>query len=176
MRDCSVPEGTALFVALTSGSWLSTPAVACVTADPWYKARPGDPAYALFKEAILGPIQYPDPVRTLSLKLNGEPAAGLRRLFFFRSTVFTARLPDDNIFDARGFCSGPPAQDIPAILTRPDVAWGFHVFLQPLPPGSYTLHFKADVDHLDFNQYFGLPPVRIRQNVTYNLTVRPDLN
>ena len=35
-RDCAVPEGTA-FVALTSGS-VSTPEVACIAADDWYKA------------------------------------------------------------------------------------------------------------------------------------------
>jgi hypothetical protein len=165
-RDCVVPEGTALFVALTSGFWLSTPEVACIAADPWYKARPKDPEYALFKEQVLDPIEYPDPVRTLSLKLDGKSAAGLGG-FFFRSAVFTARLPDDNIFDALGFCS---PEDIPAILTRPDVAWGFHVFLRPLPPGRYTLRFKADVDHIDFNP----EPVRIRQDVTYRLTVKAD--
>ena len=73
------------------------------------KARLKDPEYALFKEQILDPIEYPDPVRTLSLRLDGKPAAGLGG-FFFRSAVFTARLPDDNIFDALGFCL---LEDIP---------------------------------------------------------------
>jgi hypothetical protein len=160
-RDCTVPAGTALFVALTTESWLSTPEVACITADPWYRATPRDEEYALFEEQILDPIERPRRIRALSLTLDGRSAGDLRG-FFVRSTIFTARLPQDSIYDALGFCP----QDIPPLLTAPDVAWGFHVFLQPLPAGEYTLRWKADVDHIDVS------PNRQRQDVTYHLTVK----
>jgi hypothetical protein len=163
-RDCTVPEGTALFIALTPESWLSTPEVACITADPWYRATPKDPEYALFREQILDPIRRPDTIRTLVLRLNDKSAGDLRNFFVRRSTIFSVRLPEDNIFDALGFCSSPP-QNIPPVLTAPDVAWGFYVFLKPLPVGKYRLRWKADVDHIDAT------PGRIRQDVTYHLTV-----
>jgi hypothetical protein len=161
-RDCTVPAGTALFIALTPESWLSTPEVACITADPWYRATPGDPEYALFREQILDPIRRPDPIRKLVLRLNGKSAGDLRDFFVRRSTIFSARLPEDNFFDALGFCP----ENIPSFLTAPNVAWGFHLFLKPLPAGKYRLRWKADVDHIDVS------PGRIRQDVTYHLTVK----
>ena len=160
-RDCTIPAGTALFVALLPEFWLSTPEVACITADPWYKATPRDEEFALFEEQILDPIERPRPVRTLSLRLDGKSAGDLRR-FFVRSTIFTARLPEDNVFDVLGFCP----ENIPSILTRPDVAWGFFVFLKPLPAGKYTLRWKADADFIDVS------PGRLRQDVIYHLRVK----
>jgi hypothetical protein len=161
-RNCTVPAGTALFIALTTESWLSTPEVACITADPWYRATPGDPEYALFREQILDAVKRPDPIRTLALRLNGRSAEGLRSFFVRRSTIFSVRLPEDSLYDALGVCPG----NIPPILTAPDVAWGFHVFLKPLPVGKYRLRWKADVDHIDVS------PGRQRQDVTYHLTVK----
>jgi len=160
-RDCTIPKGTALFIALLPEFWLSTPEVACIAADPWYKATPRDEEFALFREQIIDAIEQPRPIRTLDLRLNGKPAGDLRR-FFFTSTIFTARIPEDNIFDALGFCQ----ENIPPILTRPDVTWGFHVFLRPLPAGKYTLRWKADADFIDVS------PGRLRQDVTYHLTVK----
>jgi hypothetical protein len=161
-RSCTIPEGTALFIGLTPESWLSTPEVACITADPWYRATPGDPEYVLFQEQILDPIRRPDPIRRLTLKLNGKSAGDLRNFFVRRSTIFSVRLPEDSFFDALGVCP----ENIPAVLTAPDVAWGFYVFLKPLPAGKYRLRWKADVDHIDVS------PGRIQQDVTYHLTVK----
>jgi hypothetical protein len=160
-RDCTIPKGTALFIALLPEFWLSTPEVACIAADPWYKAMPKDEEFALFREQIIDAIEQPRPIRTLDLRLNGKPAGDLRR-FFFTSTIFAARIPEDNIFDALGFCP----ENIPAFLTKPDVAWGFYVFLRPLPAGKYTLRWKADADFIDVS------PGRLRQDVTYHLTVK----
>jgi hypothetical protein len=163
-RRCTVPKGTALFVAVTTESWLSTPEVACITADPWYRATPQDEEYALFEELILDAVKRPDPIRTLRLSLDGRSAGDLRDFFVRRSAIFTARLPENNIYDALGFCP----ENIPPVLTAPDVAWGFHVFLKPLPPGRYTLRWKADLDHIDVS------PGRQRQNVTYHLRVKAE--
>jgi hypothetical protein len=160
-RDCTIPKGTALFIAILNEFWLSTPEVACIAADPWYKATPRDEEFALFREQIIDAIEQPRPIRELSLRLNGKSAGNLRR-FFFTSTIFTARIPEDNIFDELGFCP----ENIPPVVTRPDVAWGFYVFLKPLPAGKYTLRWKADADFIDAT------PSRLRQDVTYHLTVK----
>jgi hypothetical protein len=160
-RDCTIPEGTALFVALLPEFWLSTPEVACIAADPWYKATPKDKAFAQFEEQILDPIERPRPIRTLDLSLNGMSAGDLRK-FFVKSIIFTAKSPEDNIFDVLGVCS----ENIPPILTKPDVSWGFFVFLKPLPVGRYTLRWKADADFIDVS------PGRLKQNVIYHLTVK----
>ncbi len=63
-------------------------------------------------------------------------------------------------------CTGRLPTEHSPILTTPDVAWGFHVFPKPLPVGKYRLRWKADVDHIDVS------PGRIRQEVTYHLTVK----
>jgi hypothetical protein len=161
-RRCTVPKGTALFVAITTESWLSTPAVACITADPWYRATPQDEEYALLEALILDAVKRPNPIRTLRLSLDGRSAGDLRGFFVRRSAIFKARLPEDSIYDALGFCP----ENIPPLLTSPDVAWGFHVFLKPLPPGRYTLRWKADLDNIDVS------PGRVRQDVTYHLRVK----
>ena len=160
-RDCTIPEGTALFIALLPEFWLSTPEVACITADPWYKATPKDEEFALFREQIINAIERPKPIRTLSLRLNGKSAGDLRK-FFFKSTIFRARIPEDSFFDALGICP----ENIPPVVTRPDIAWGFYVFLRPLPAGRYTLRWKADADFIDVS------PSRLRQDVTYRLRVK----
>jgi hypothetical protein len=160
-RDCAVPAGKALFIALLPEFWLSTPQVACIPADPWYKATPKDEEFALFTEQIIDAIERPRPIRELSLRLNGKSAGNLRK-FFFTSTIFTVRIPQDSFFDALGICP----ENIPPIVTRPDVAWGFYVFLRPLSEGKYTLRWKADADFIDVS------PGRLRQDVTYHLTVK----
>lgn len=166
-RACTVPPGTALFFPIAPEAWLSTPATeGCTALDPWYLATPADRArWALFEQAILknpDTIWPPNPRDVLSLEIDGRRVGNLRRLYA-RSHVFAARLPEDNIFDV--LCG----VEVPSILTSPDVGWGYYAFLTPLPRGTHTLRWTADV-------VGGQPPYTfgpIRQNVTYTLTVEP---
>lgn len=165
-RTCTIPSGTALFFPIASEAWLSTPKTRCFPRDPWYLATPADRArWALFEQAILKNLSHiwrPNPGDVLSLKIDGKPVGNLRRLYA-RSVVFAAQLPDYSFLDV--LCG----VDIPPFLSSPDVAWGYHVFLTPLPPGKHTLRWTADVVGGTSPLSFG----PIKQNVTYTLIVEP---
>ena len=152
-RSCTVPPGTALFFPIANGVWASTPeAPGCgISADPWYLAGPDDPEWAEFEEAVLNnPDQVwpPSDAHVLTLSVDGRPA---RRLggYYAVSEIFSAVLPEGNLFGC---------EELNDVLTSPDVGWGYHVFLNPLPPGEHTLRFTASGPNID-------------QDVTYHLTV-----
>ena len=137
---------------------------------PWYKARPGDPAYALFQGADPRPHQVARPDQETQPEAQRRISRGPAGSLFFRGPPSSRPgCPTTTSSMRLGFC---PREDIPAILTRPDVAWGFHVFLQPLPPGKYTAPLQGRCRPHRLQP--GAMP--IRQDVTYHLTVRPDLN
>jgi hypothetical protein len=166
-RTCTVPRGTALFFPIINGVWASTPAPndACkdiVAADPWYRANPGSPAFQQFLDTIYEPAgMKPDnPETNFSLKIDGKPIEGLTRYYARSDIFFQIQLPDDNIFDA---LIGRDC--FPSIPVAPNVGWGYHVFVFPLPPGEHTLRWTAGSTLL--------PPLqgRFHQDVTYRLTV-----
>jgi hypothetical protein len=162
-RRCTVPSGTALFFPLANEFWVSTPKLACVPADPWHGATPADRRkWALFERGILERIRPPRSTDRLSLRLNGKPAGDLAG-FFVRSSVFSARLPADNVFDGLEACG---ADDIPGFLATPSIAWGHYVYLEPLPPGRHTLRWRA-------NLRGGVFAPSLEQDITYRITVAP---
>lgn len=160
-RECSIPAGTALFFPIANEFWLSTPDVACVSANPWYDAGPRDPEWRLFEREILDKIRPPKVVAKLSLSIDGDSAGGLRR-FFVRSPSFGAHVPGNNIFDALKICG--EGVDIPAFQTRPDATWGYYAFVKPLPIGEHVLRWRAK---LRKGVFFDA----LEQDITYRITV-----
>ena len=153
-RSCTIPAGTALFFPLANGVWASTPAAPSCdipVADPWYLAEPEDPDWALFETEILNNpavVRPPNNADVLTLTVDGHAAGNLNK-YYAQSTIFSATLPVDNIFG----CG-----ELNNVLTSPDVGWGYHVYLNPLPSGEHTIQFTSTT--------FG-------QDVTYHLIVAP---
>lgn len=165
VRHCTVPRGTALFFPILNGVWASTPEPnpGCdIPADPWYGSRPGDPAYRQFIRDIYIPAgKNPgNPPGSLTLSIDGKPIKWLEKLYTRSSVFFNAVLPDDNIFDDL-----LGANCFNRIFVTPNVGFGYHVLVPPLPPGEHTLHWTAD-GTLPF------PTGTLHQDVTYHLTVK----
>lgn len=168
--ECRIPAGTALFFPIANESWLSNPDLpGCAPADPWYGATPADRVrWALFERVILHNPRHiwaPNRRDRLSFSVDGWYVPGLHALYA-RSPVFRSDLPEDNIFDV--LCGVP----VRAFRSTHDVAWGYHVFLAPLPPGRHRLRWTADVVG---GSNPGRSIGRIEQNVTYDLVVAPKL-
>lgn len=86
---------------------------------------------------------------TLHFEFNGTPVPGLDR-YFEESAVFQVRFPEtDAVFG------------LDDVFLDLAVDAGFYLFLRPLPPGSYTLHWTASSQACD-----------VTQDITYNLTVK----
>ena len=164
-RRCTVPAGTAFFLPVLNAVWASTPEPnpgACPTADPWYGSRPGDPAYRLFLQQIYRPagVDPHNPKGSLTLAIDGKKVAGVQNWYLRSNVFFDALLPDANVFDALfGVdCYG-------RIKVSPNVGYGYHAFVYPLPPGHHTIRWTADAT---------LPLLgALHQDVTYHVTVLP---
>jgi hypothetical protein len=167
VRRCTVPAGTAFFFPVLNAVWASSPAPnkGCeIPADPWYGTRPGDPGYRAFLRTVYRPagIDPKNPKGSLRLSVDGKAVAGIEKRFVRSGVFFNALLPDDNIFDAQ-----LEVDCFSRILVTPNVGFGYHVFLYPLPPGRHTLRWRADA---------ALPLLGdLHQDATYHITVqRPD--
>ena len=106
---------------------------------------------------------FVDHANSLSCVIDGQPAQNLDQ-YRTQSPLFTwGPLPANNTF-------GDPA-NFPAGLTSQSVADGYWLMLNPLVPGSHTIHFTGGLtlstakgDPFDFD---------FRLDITYHLTVVP---
>lgn len=106
---------------------------------------------------------FVDHANSLSCVIDGQPAQNLNQ-YRTQSPLFTwGPLPANNTF-------GDPA-NFPAGLTSQSVSDGYWLMLNPLVPGSHTIHFTGGLtlstakgDPFDFD---------FRLDITYNLTVVP---
>ncbi len=106
---------------------------------------------------------FVDHANSLSCVIDGQPARNLDH-YRTQSPLFTwGPLPANNTFG--------DAANYPAGLTSPSVADGYWLMLNPLTPGSHTIHFTGGLtlstakgDPFDFD---------FRLDITYNLTVVP---
>jgi hypothetical protein len=129
-RDCTVPEGQALFFPLINvfyGAFLTDPPdqrteefirnqVACV----------GD---ATFNFVEIDGVQVNNPGQYLE-----------------KSVIFDVFLPEDNIFkDLFNL-------DIPDLTLSPSVDEGFYLFVSPLKPGEHTIRWQASSEACGFSQ------------------------
>jgi hypothetical protein len=137
-RSCTVPTGTALFFPL-------------ITA--FYGAFLNDPPETRTEEFLRAQVACNHVV--LSAEID-DVAVNNPLQYFEQSPLFDVQLPEDNVFDV--------GEDVvPELLLSPSVDAGYYLFLRPLPPGEYTIHWVASQS---------CPIGDFAQEVTYHLTVQ----
>jgi hypothetical protein len=126
IRDCSVPAGKALYVAI-------------------YNAE--DSAIEEANSSLSHPIQIADlraitetemdSITDLSMQLDGDDIPDIKQRFRMQSPAFGFTLPADNFFTAIG--EGPFA----AGTYFPGVDDGYYVMVAPPAIGDHTIHFHG---------------------------------
>jgi hypothetical protein len=122
VRDCTVPERTALFFPVVNSINFDTP-----NACGQGKRLPPSFYRDFSADFISG-------VTGLSVELDGQPIVDIHHV---RSKVFKVTLPEDNVFSA--LCA-----DLVGGVYSPAVDEGFYVKIDHLEAGSHTLRFQAE--------------------------------
>jgi hypothetical protein len=141
-RQCSVPEGTALFFPVINSINIDIPNV-CGQG----------PEHVSVEDLRASSAAFVDGATNVSVTVDGLPIKKLQRV---QSKVFAVALPRDNVFLTP--CGG--VDTVPPGIYSPAVDDGLYVLLDRLPAGPHTLHFHAE----NLSQPFV-------QDVTYDLTV-----
>ena len=149
-RSCEIPVGTALFFPVVT---------------VFYGAFLNDPPEQRTEEFIRGQVDcVEDAASRLVCSLNSMAPQ-------CKVSISSSRTRD--LFTT---CSCPKITfsvteaQIPELLLSPSADAGFYLFLRPLPPGDYDLHWEASTDEC-FNPDGS--PLPVEQNVTYHLTIKP---
>jgi hypothetical protein len=142
VRDCNVPAGKALYVAI-------------------YNAE--DSALEETSSSLVHPIQIGDlraihagemdGVTDLAMQVDGENIPDIKERFRMQSPAFGFTLPDDNFFTAigEGSLCDPVGGSCKGGTYFPGVDDGYYVMVAPQSIGDHTIHFHgaAGVDVLD---------------------------
>jgi hypothetical protein len=145
-RECTLPEGKALFFPLVNRAQLFF--ITDIVSDE--EARESvscDPPNLLFAE-IDG-----FEIRRLEKFSTGEEGS--------QSPLFNVQLPPDDILTA-GF--GLPPDFIPELALSPSAEEGFYLYVKPLAPGEHVIHWFAS----------GCGAEDSPQDITYLLTIVGD--
>jgi hypothetical protein len=132
-RTCTVSTGTALLFPVLNAFFCVDPG----GVDPGEAALRANVSYVR------------DEATDLTATIDGAVVPNVEP-YFEESTIFSATLPEDNIFDA------------PAGTYGPCVDAGYYLVVRPLPPGEHTIHFTGTLFEGTANQF--------TVDVTYNLT------
>lgn len=126
VRDCDVPEGKALYVAIFNAE---------------------DSILEETRPSFTRPIQISDlrgttavemdGITDLAMQVDGEDIPHIKERFRVQSSVFGFTLPDDNFFTAIG--EGP----FKGGTYFPAVDDGYYVMVAPLTIGHHTIHFHG---------------------------------
>jgi len=158
MRDCTVPNGRALFFPVLNENCFSCPEVFGV----------GDCDY-LDEAGLLSCLEFPVPGLTevLQVDLDGVAVEDVED-WVFTSEVFEIHTPDDNLshlyYEDPSFDCGDPWEDgnlcgAPTGEIKLMITAGYYLMLEPLEPGEHTLHIHG-----------GIVEAEWYTDVTYNLT------
>jgi hypothetical protein len=133
VRDCNMPAGKALYVAVYNAEDSALEE----TALGHNQVQIGELRAVTASEM--------DGVTDLAMQVDGEDVRNIKERFRMQSPVFEFTLPADNFFTAIG--EGPFA----AGTYSPAVDDGYYVMVAPLSRGHHTIHFHgaAGVDVLD---------------------------
>ena len=138
-RSCTIPGKHALLFPIVNFFY------AAFLSDP-----PETTTHNFCRESVAANLNAATDV-TLTLEIDGTAVPNLER-FFETSIFFKVRLPEENIF-------GLTEDVAPRLLLSPMCDAGYYVMLDPLPPGTHTVHWTATG--------------AFTQDVTYHLTVVP---
>jgi hypothetical protein len=147
-QDCTIPPGTALFVAIINAE--------CSNLEGLGKTEAQLRSCADSDGSLIDP-------NSLSASLDGQPLTNLSRYLVESPLFFFGPLPKDNLITY--FCvaqaEGCPAA--PAGSIGYSVGTGVYLMFSPLSVGTHLLHFHAE--------FAVSPPVVF--DTTYHLTVQP---
>lgn len=132
-RTCTVPIGDAFLIPILSAS---------------YFAQQTDPPDERTESFVRAQVTCVETAPTLSVTVDGVAVPNPTSLLE-KSTLFSVNLPPNNVF-------GVPPQ-----VLSPSVDEGYYAFLEPLSPGSHTVHITATSATCNDSQ-----------NATYNLIVQ----
>jgi len=118
-RKCTIPLGIALFFPLINASY-----AAFVTDPPEQKT-----------DAYLRSIIDCGIPEVLTAEIDGVSVKNLYQ-YYEHSPFFKVKVPYPNIYNV-------PEGLIPQDLLDPVVDQGYYLFVEPLPPGQHTIHWKA---------------------------------
>ena len=114
-RTCTVPVGTAFLIPILNKG---------------YFAQQTDPPNQRTEAFVRSQVTCVEQSPTLSLTVDGVSLANPIS-FLEKSDLFSVNLPPNNIF-------GAPAQ-----LLSPSADEGYYSFVEPLAPGSHTVHIVS---------------------------------
>jgi hypothetical protein len=137
-RTCTVPAGRRLFFPVANTVFVIT--------EPGETEEIARQAANEFMDSVLT-----DPDLSIAVSVDGQEV--LRRA---DSPLFTAEIPEDNVFDS-------PTFDLPA-GSYDGVADGLWVTVPPLSKGKHTVHFELSAPNVGEEGF--------TQNITYRLTVK----
>jgi hypothetical protein len=138
-RSCTVPTGTALFFPLITN---------------FYGAFLNDPPETRTEQFVREIVSCQSAA--VSAEINGVAVQNPLQ-YFEQSPLFDVQLPENNVL-------GLGEDAIPQLLLSPSVDAGYYLFLRPLPPGEYNIHWEASLLSCPGGDFF--------QNVTYDITVQ----
>jgi len=141
VRDCNVPAGKALYVAIYNAE---DSVLEQTTPGLTQPVQIGD-----LRAVTAGEM---DGVTELAMQVDGENIRDIKERFRMQSPAFTFTLPADNFFTAIG--EGP----FEAGTYSPAVDDGYYVMVAPLSLGEHTIHFHgtAGVDVLDVTYHINV--------------------
>jgi hypothetical protein len=126
VRNCNVPAGKALYVALYNGE-----------DSVLEESAPGLSHLTQIADLRKVAATDMDGVTNLSLQLDGENIRDVMERFRMQSPAYGFTLPADNFFTAIGEGSFEAGTYFPAVDD------GFYVMLAPWPIGHHTIHFRV---------------------------------
>ncbi len=134
-RTVTIPAGRALFFPIVNTSWTNLPALGD---NPW------SPAQDLFARGYVGALL--DTATDLVCEIDGKP---LKNLGDYRTKtspfmVFMVELPTDDLFGYVNMGASPGTNG-------PCVDDGYYVMLEPLKPGTHSIHFGGSVTSTSFS-------------------------
>jgi len=125
-RDCSIPSGTALFVAIANSEASTVEGNGTTKAD--------------LSAAAKG---FQDYFTVYSCDIDGVSVQDLGN-YRVQSPLYTfGPLPDNNVLQSFGI-------DAPAGTTSLSVADGIQIMVEPLSVGEHTIHFHAEAPAFNF--------------------------
>jgi hypothetical protein len=132
-RSCTVPVGTSFLIPLLNAA---------------YFAQQSDPPEQRSEAFVRSQVTCVERAPVLSLSVDGQ-ALPNPQSYLEKSNLFPVNLPQGNLF-------GVPPQ-----VLSPSVDEGYYAFVEPLTPGTHTVHFSASSSACG-----------VTENATYNLTVQ----
>lgn len=124
VRTCGVPAGKSLFFPLINN---------------FYGAFLSDPPDQRTEEYIRKQASCTEPVQ-ISVSIDGFQVPRPTRFFTgasgSQSPLFNVQLPPGNLF-------GVDETVVPELVLSPSAEEGYYLFVQPLSPGSHTIHWVA---------------------------------